>query len=917
VPTDRWRRIEALFEEVAVLPAAEQARRLAELCGGDEALRSEVESLLAADAGAGDFLERCPVLEDVALAPPSVVGRRLGPWRVDSKLGEGGMAAVYLGVRDDGEFRQQVAIKIFLDGTDRADLVERFRAERQILASLDHPNIARLLDGGTTLDGLPYLVMEHIDGIPIDRFCGERNLGIDARIDLFRQVCAAVQYAHQNLVVHRDIKPSNILVTPDGRPHLLDFGIAKLLEGSALPGLLTATGQHLMTPHYASPEQVQGSPVTTASDVYSLGVLLYVLLTGFLPYRVDTDRIGAVEQAVLEQEPERPSMACTAGDRRLARRLAGDLDNIVLMALRKEPQRRYPTVADLAEDLRRHREGMPVRARPSTMGYRAGKLVRRHPMGVGLAAGTFVLVLTLAVVMTIQAARLARQRDEIRRERDKAVEVARLLEDVFSVSDPSEARGEAVTARELLDQGAARIQVGLKDQPEVQAALATTIGKAYRGLGLNDRSLPLLERSLALRRRIYGEEHPEVAESLEALATLAQIRGDLDRAEALHRQALAMREKLLGPDDPAVAESLNSLATDLFARAQYDASEPLFRRALAINRRHFGNDDHEEVAENLGNLGFLEKQRGHYAKAEALDRESLAILRRIFGPAHPMIATQLNNLAVLQTERGDLAAAEASYREALAVAQRLYGEEHTEIALELNNLAALLALRGDNAAAETLLRRSLAMRRKLLGPEHEQVAMALNNLARVLDDRGDQAAARRLYEESLRIQRKVFGEEHPRVAANLANLAMLSAAQGDLATAESLARRAFDIRRKTLGEAHPDVGASKVLLGSLHLARGDSARAEPLLRQGLEILRAALPAGHWRIADAESQLGACLSERGRPGEAGPLLTAGYEGLARSRGPSYSKTRAACERLTDFRKAHGGPAVACPRARTPA
>ncbi|HYU32454.1 MAG TPA: serine/threonine-protein kinase [Thermoanaerobaculia bacterium] len=930
--TDRWRRIEEIFDEVLALPEGEREARLAELCGGDAVLRSEVASLLAADAGASDFLEHPPIAPaDVALPPPSAVGRRLGPWRVESKLGEGGMATVYLGVRDDGEFRQQVAIKIFGYGADRSDLLERFRAERQILASLDHPNIARLLDGGTTEDGLPYLVMEHIDGIPIDRYCDERELGIDARIDLFRQVCSAVQYAHQHLVVHRDIKPSNILVTPEGRPHLLDFGIAKLLEGSAFSPMLTMTGQRLMTPHYASPEQVEGKVVTTASDVYSLGVLLYVLLTGRLPYRVDPDRMGAVEQAVLEQEPERPSTAVGRSspgngsiapvtaerDRRLVRRLAGDLDNIVLMALRKEPLRRYASVELLSEDLRLDREGMPVRARPATLGYRAAKFVGRHPMGVGLAGGTFLLVLALAIVMTFQAVRLARQRDEIRHERDKAVAVVRLLEDVFSVSDPGEARGESITARELLDQGAARVQAELKDQPEVQAALATTIGKAYRGLGLNDRSLPLLEKSLALRRQIHGEEHPEVAESLEALGTLTQARGDLDRAETLHRQALAMRRKLFGPDDPAVAETLNSLAIDLLTRADFAAAEPLFREALAINRGHFGND-HEEVATNLANLGVLEKQRGHAAEAEALYREALAIMRRIFGPAHPMIATQLNNLAALQMERGDLAGAETSSREALAVSHRLYGEEHAEIALELNNLAALLTLRGDNVAAEALLRRSLAMRRKLLGPEHEQVAMGLNNLARVLEDEGKLAAARPLYEESLRITRKALGEEHPRVAATLANLATLSAAQGDLAVAEPLAEQALAIRRKTLGEAHPDVGASLVSLGSLRLARGSPAAAEPLLRQGLEILRAALPAGHWRIADAESQLGACLAARGRPTEAGPLLAAGYEALARGRGPSHPKTMAACERLSAFRKEHGGgPAVPCRASRPPA
>jgi eukaryotic-like serine/threonine-protein kinase len=924
---DRWRRVEAIFEEVLLLPTAEREERLAELSGGDEELRREVTSLLAADAEATESFLETPPVPAAALMPPSILGQRLGPYLVESKLGEGGMGVVYLATRADGELRQRVAIKVFGYGAERSDLLQRFRAERQILASLDHPNIARFLDGGTTPEGLPYLVMEYVDGLPIDRYCDRNGLDVDARIDLFRQVCAAVQSAHQSLVVHRDIKPSNILVTADGVPHLLDFGIAKLLSGTPLPATpeTTLAGRRLMTPQYASPEQVEGKPITTASDVYSLGVLLYLLLTGRLPYRIDADsRLGAVERAVLEQQPERPSTAIShttspkegtapadaVQSRRLARTLSGDLDNIVLMALRKEPQRRYASVELLSEDLRRYREGMPVRARPATLGYRASKFVGRHRLAVGLAAGVFLLVLGLAVAMTVQAVRLARQRDEIRRERDKAVAVAGLLEKLFAVSDPGEARGQTVTAREILDQGAARIRTELKGQPEVQAALDGTIGKAYRGLGLNDRALPLLQESLALRTRLYGPEHPQVAESLEALGTLTAARGDFDGAEALHRRALEMRRKLLGPDDPAVAESMSSLATDLFSKAKYDQAEPLFREALDINRRHFG-DNHEEVATNLANLGFLEKQKGHLKEAEALDRQALATLRHVFGPAHPLIATGLNNLAVVQTEGGDLAGAEASYRQALAVAHRVYGEEHPEIALELNNLAALLSLRGDNAGAERLLRQSLAIRRKMLGPEHEQVAMGLNNLARAIEDQGRLAEALPLYEESLRISRKVFGEEHPRTATTLANLATLRSAQRDYAGAEPLARQALAIRRKALGAGHPDVGASLVILGSLRLARSAPEEAEPLLRQGLDTLRAKLPTSHWRVADAESQLGACLAARGRPEEAGPLLLAGYEKLSHSRGASSPKTVAACERLKAFRAAHGGgPTPTC-------
>ncbi|HEV8580451.1 MAG TPA: serine/threonine-protein kinase [Thermoanaerobaculia bacterium] len=898
--SERWRQVEEIFAGAVALPAAERGPWLTRHCGGDVELRREIESLLAADGAAGDFLERPAAVPETA-PPESAVGRRIGPYAIERKLGEGGMSTVYVAARADEEYRQQVAIKVFGYGADRRDLVERFRAERQILALLDHPNIARLLDGGTTSDGLPYLVMEYIDGVPIDRYCDERLLSIEKRIELFRQVCSAVQYAHQNLVVHRDIKPSNILVTADGVPHLLDFGIAKLLEGSSLTraAAATVTGQRLMTPHYASPEQVEGKPVTTATDVYSLGVLLYVLLAGRLPYRLAGDRLGEVEQAVLEQQPERPSV--TAGRQKLARQLAGDLDNIVLTALRKEPTRRYASVELLAEDLRRHRTGLPVLARPSTVGYRVSKFVGRHRLGVGVAALLALVILGLAATMTVQAARLVRQRDEIRRERDKAVQVADFLEEIFSAADPARARGETVTAREVLDRGAARITAELADQPEVQAALAAAIGRSYAGLGAYDRAEALLDRSLTLRRKVFGASHPEIAESLFDQAALYYARGDLELAEATFRQVVQMRRALLGGTDPAVAEGLNGLGLVLISKAKFDAAEPVLREALAINRKQYGNDN-EEVGSNLGNLGLLMKQKGDLAAAEALYSEALAIFRRLFDAPHPQVVIQLNNLAMLQSDRGEFAAAEASYRETLAVARRVYGREHPQTALFLANLAGMLSARGKHDEAERLARESLALRRRLLGDENEQVARGLNTLATILEEKGELAQARASYEESLRIFRLSFSAEHPRIGAVLANLANLLLQQGDPAAAEPLARQALAIRRRALGVAHPDVGSSLVSLGSIRLARGAAEEAEPLLRQGYETLRAALSEDHWRTADARSQLGACLAVRGKAAEAEPLLTSGYETLLATRGAWDRRTLAAGRRLNAFRRA---------------
>lgn len=944
---NRWRRIEALFDQAAALPAGERAAFLSRACGDDADLRGEVESLLAADEEAAGFLGQ-PAVPEAPLAPQPapLVGRRVGHYRVQAKLGEGGMSTVYLAVRADDAYRQQVALKVLGYGPDRSDLLARFRAERQILASLEHPGIARLLDGGATDDGRPYLVMEYIEGVPLDEHCDRKRLGIEARVDLFRQVCAAVQYAHQNLVVHRDIKPSNILVNADGVPRLLDFGIAKLLAGAELSAAVeaTVTGQRLMTPQYASPEQVEAGAITTASDVYSLGVLLYVLLTGQLPYRLSGTTSDALQRAVVEQDPERPSAAvgrttreasrspservAAAGEEReaasearglrpqqLRRKLRGDLDNIVLMALRKEPERRYASVALLSEDLRRYREQLPVTAQPDTLGYRVRKFVGRHRAGVAVAGLGLVVIVGLAASMTVQAVRLARQRDEIRAERDKALEVRGFLEEVFAGSDPGEARGETVTAREILDKGAARVMAKLQDQPETQAALALAIGKVYLSLGLNDRALPLLQQSLAQRERLHGASPLDVADSLLALSVLEQNRGRFAEAETSQRRALAIQRRQLGSQDRRVGDSLTDLSVTLLSLAKYPEAETTVREALAIHRKAPGGREAE--AYDLNNLASVLRRSGRLAEAEAAYRDALAAARAVFGPAHPQLTRTINNLAVVLKDEGDLAAAEPLMREALAMSRKLYGEEHPDIALQLSNLASLLGARGDDDAWVALARQALEMRRKLFGPDHEQVAMSLGNLGEALEQKGELSAARPLFERELRIQRKVFGNQHPRCAVALTQLAELSLAEDDPGEAEPLAREALEIRRKALGTEHADYGTSLVTLGSIRLALGGVEGAEELLRQGLATLRKALPAGHWRIAEAESRLGGCLAARHDAVEAGPLLLGGYEGLLRGRGAHSARTEAALGRLVSFYEGQGDAATAAAyRARSP-
>ena len=909
---ERWSRVEAVFAEAAALPRALWEASLSRACGADLELRREVESLLLADAEAADFLAHPARSAPVEVA--SLVGRTVGRYHVEAKLGEGGMSTVYLATRADDAYQQKVALKVLGYGADRADLIARSRAERQILASLDHPGIARLLDGGATDDGRPYLVMEYIEGVPLDRYADQHRLGLEKRIDLFRQVCASVEYAHQNLVVHRDIKPSNILVGSDGVPRLLDFGIAKLLQGATLPDAAeaTRTGQRLMTPQYASPEQIEGKAITTASDVYSLGVLLYQLLTGRLPYRLQPSGGDSVERAVVEQVPERPSTAVDGPTlqtlsearglrpRQLRRRLRGDLDTILLTALRKEPQRRYPSVGALGEDLRRYLAGQPVLARPDTVGYRVRRFVGRHPVGVTAAAACLAVVLGLAATMTVQAVRLARQRDEIRAERDKALEVRAFLEEVFSGSDPSATHGESVTAREILDKGASRVLGKLAGQPDTQAALALAIGKVYLSLGLADRAEPLLAQSLAGRLRLHGERHLDVADSLTALSVLDQNNGDFAAAEGRQRRALAIQRALLPPGDVRIGDTLTDLSVTLLSLAKYADAEAVVREALEIHRS--SAEAREGVAYDLNNLGSVLRRSGKLAEAEAAYREALTAARAVFGAAHPQLTRTINNLAVVRIDLGDAAGAEPLLREALEMTRKLYGETHPDVALQLSNLASLLGARGDTGAWVAMARQSLEMRKTLFGPDHEQVAMGLLNLGNALEQQGDFATARGLYEDALRIQRKVYGDAHPRVAQVLSDLAEMYLTRGDPGKAEPPAREALEIRRATLSATHADLGRSLSILGAVRLAAGSPQEAEPLLRDGLRILRAALPPTHWRVGEGESRLGACLAALGKAGEAQPLLLDGYGRVLRGRGPASLKTQAALARLRAFHPA---------------
>jgi len=740
-----------------------------------------------------------------------MMGDRIGPYRVLRTLGAGGMGEVYLAERADAQFEQQVAIKVVHGGALAVGMHSRLKVERQILAQLDHPNIAYLLDGGALPDGSAYIVMEYIDGIAIDAFCDSNCLDITARLKLFQTVCGAVHYAHQNLIVHRDLKPSNILVTGAGVPKLLDFGIAKLLDDRQAARHTLAVTQadiRVMTPDHASPEQVRGQAITTSSDVYVLGVLLYKLLCGSGPFFIASARLAEIERAICEKDPPPPSDMVSTNDspesraiaqdrtstaNRLRRTLKGDLDNIVLMAMRKEPERRYASAQQMASDIQRHLDGMPVIARGDTLSYRSTKFVRRHWLPVAASFSAVLIVLAFATTTYMQSLRIAAERDRAAQQRERAEheraraeEVSNFLVNLFKLSDPKENRGNQVTARELLDSGAKRLQTGLQDQPETKAALLSTVGTVYDSLGQFQDALPLLDESLQLQAR--SQDHSRV-ETLLELGRARMGAGDLPGAEAPLQEALHIAQRDSGATSVQTGHSLWSLGMLRFEQGRNAEAKDLYIHGLRIlENSQAPQTDVSAVLSDLAKVYVLEQQ---WDLAKQTHERALDIDRRVLGDDHPRVAYRLGNLAIVAQNMGDLKLAETLYLEALKRQQHIYGDRHPETASAKGNYGLLLQREGRLSEAEPLLRGALAARLSLYSPDHFMVGYCRVSLAILLHDKGDLAGSESEFRQALAIYDKSLPDNHQYRAALLMHFARLlvdrnKAAEALVESAESV-----------------------------------------------------------------------------------------------------------------------------------
>jgi serine/threonine protein kinase/uncharacterized protein (DUF2384 family) len=841
----RWLRIRDLFEQAMDLSPTERETFLDQHCGEDESLRKELRSLLASDEKqtGGALTGAIGAAADATTRArrKELIGSVIGPYRLTSVLGHGGAGTVYLAERIDRQYSAQVAVKVVEGAALNAEISRRFRAERQILANLNHPNIARLIDAGETPEGFPYLVMEYVHGEPISDYCDRMKLSLEDRIQLLLRVCSAVQYAHQNLIVHRDIKPANILVTPDGAPKLLDFGIAKLLDTDAIASemALTRMNDRVLTPEYASPEQILGQPVTTASDVYALGIVLYELLTGLRPYKVSSASQLELERTICVVEPFKPSVAVKQSVARkaktpptiaittlhgastrdiheivearrlspykLAAKLGGDLDAILMRALRKEPIYRYTSVEQFAADLRRHLAREPVLARQGNWFYYTRRYARRNAIPVAAVVAFIAVLAGAAINYSIQNKRIAAQRDAAEREKKTSDAVADFMVNVFAASDPFEAQGKDITARELLDKSTRNIHEQLGQEPAVKARLLEAMGITY------------------------------------------SRQGQYDLGSSLVEEAVQIREGIEGADNPALVGSLLNLGRVRLDQRNYREAEIPLTRAKSI-LESTSQTETGEYAIALQRMAALENQRNNNEVALKLYRQALPILKSVYGTRHVVYADGLSSYANVLLWNDDYTGAQGPAREAVAIYAAIYPPTHPE---RIN--------------AEGLLGR---------------IFLNLGNLEE----------ATPLIEGRYYGQKEVFGDTSPRLLSPLTSLIRLRLKQGRLANAEQHAREAIRIVEGSGETRTARTGQTYETLGIVLLQREKFAEAEQALREALNIYKDSLPADHMYVATSEHFLGEALIGQKKLSEAIKILDATLARLHRLNSESWRIAR---------------------------
>jgi eukaryotic-like serine/threonine-protein kinase len=853
----RWRRVQDLFHAAADLPAADQHAFLESSSEGDTTLVAEVEALLVEDRTPDSFLDRSlPEVANHLLGgeTPGLVG----PYRMLRLLGEGGMGVVYLVEREDVGGR--AALKLLRDAWVSPSRRARFLAEQRTLAQLDHPAIAQLHDAGTLPDGTPWFAMEYVEGVPITEHCRGRSCALRERLRLFRAVCEAVQHAHRHAVIHRDLKPSNILVKPDGAVKLLDFGIAKQLDQTGPGTDPTRTGLRLMTPAYAAPEQLVGGRLGVQTDVYALGVLLFELLAGRLPFELTGLQPHEAARRVLEQEAPRPSQI-PGRPVQASRSAWADLDVLCLTAMQRDPARRYPSVEGLIRDLDHHLAGEPLDARPDSLAYRAGKLLRRNARAVMVASAVGVMVLG---VTAYAAVRLARARDAVAAQAARTQRIQQFMLQLFEGGTGEVGPSSDVKVVDLLDKGVREAR-SLEAEPAVEAELLQTLGGIAENLGRLDQAETLLTQALDLRRQAFGADHPDVGRSLVASGLLASARGRYDDAEREIREGLAMLQRHLPQTDPEVARAISALGRVLENAGRYPEAIRELQEAVRLQTGRPGLEG--ELSASLTELANCHFYTGQYAQADALNQQVLAVDRRLYGPRHPHVADDLINRGAVQLESGHFAEAERWDREALEIMTAWYGPEHPETASAQTILARSLVRLERRDEARALLDRALATEERVYGTVHPRVASTLNELGLIARDQGRLADAAAAFGRMADIYDQVHHGKHYLIGVALSNLADVEQRRGNSARAQELFRRVLTAYGDALPPDHPLQGVGRIRFGHALLAAGQVGDAEAQSRAGYEILvKRKDPPANW-LAMARQDLATAYRTLGRAPDA--------------------------------------------------
>ena len=860
---DRWQSVKRIFNDVVSAPAGERSARIDAACAGDDELRRDVEALLAQHEADGDAIRSSIEIAAVdALETHNDIGpgQTLGAWRLRRLLDRGGMASVYLADRAEADYDQQAAIKVISPALISADDLQRFGDERRILARLQHKYISRLIDGGTTDDGVSWLAMEYVRGERIDEYCDSHRLDLRSRLALFLKVCAAVHDAHRNLVVHRDIKPSNILVDDNGDPKLLDFGVARLFDDSRPD--LTVVGQRAMTPRYASPEQLRGQPLTTATDIYSLSVLLYELLAGTSPYSVDTTDAVALQTAICEGEREPPSKAvqrserfgqAPAAGRRLTRDLQGDLDNIVVIGLRHEPERRYASVQALADDIRRYLRNEPVMARPDTWHYRAGKFARRNRVPLATAV---VMLVIIAMLSGLFVDRVIAERDAAEAARARAEEMSAFLQELLGGADRFASAGEAVTVRDILDSGAERVRTELADQPIEQARMMQTIADTYHALSLYEPALELTEQAYDIRLRELGPDHVETLQSMRGRGLLGYLSGgDISASIRLLEETRDLQIASLGEGSHEVAATRRELGNALRNDGSNSRALDEFRIAYQVlTALPAGHEHHRYEADLLNQIGNTFDALGEPEQALASYQQAIDLLRQREQESDPLYGALLNNIGLVHRRAGRLDEALSYMEPAVEHTRRILGEQSEDYEVQLSSLGRTLAQMGRFEQANDYLLRASAVGETLYGTDHPYYAWGLVNKARLRQLEGNHIDAVRLLDRAIAIYRDAYGDYHPFLAAAEVGLSDSRIELGDPASAEQLVRATLERMREVPDhERHVEALGTAVHGRALgRLGRSDEALA--LLESSVASLRGMLGDEHQLTGQAATYL---------------------------------------------------------------